>query len=103
VRSLPVYLDRLAAVLGRAARMVGAMSADEEQVPQVDVPRLRLLGQRMEADFYLRRAYSVEDIQQIMRAADEVAGLRNLLRCAYEDVPGWVGDAAVTLRRVPRG
>lgn len=39
----------------------------------------------------------------LLRAADEIAGLRNLLRCAYEDVPGWVGDAAVTLGRVRHG
>ena len=74
--------------------------SDEDQLIQVDVPLLRLLGQRMEADFRLRRAYSLEDIQRIKQAADEIAGLRNLLRCAYEDVPGWVGDAAVMLRRM---
>jgi hypothetical protein len=77
--------------------------SDEEQIPRVDVPLLRLLGERMEADFYLQRAYSVEQIQMIKTAADEISGLRNLLRCAYEDVPGWVGDAAVTLGRLRHG
>lgn len=79
---------------------MSAHESNEEQIPQVDIPLLRLLGQRMESNFHLRRAYKIEDIQQIKKAADEISGLRNLLRCAYEDVPGWVGDAAVTLGRV---
>lgn len=68
----------------------------------VDTAALLQLGKRMEADFHLRRAYSLEQIQQITNAAHEIDGLRNLLRCAYEDVPGWVGDASLMLRRVKR-
>jgi hypothetical protein len=55
-------------------------------------------------------AEHLQDVERMDRAATameayqaEIAGLRNLLRCAYEDVPGWVGDAAVTLGRVRHG
>jgi hypothetical protein len=66
----------------------------------VNLNNLRRMGERMEADFHLRRAYGFEQIQLISKAANEIAGLRAVMANAYANEPGCKETAAYMLGKI---
>jgi hypothetical protein len=56
---------------------MNAQVSSDEKLDQIDLDALSSLGRKLEADFYIRRAYDVESLKLIGAAAREIIFLRD--------------------------